>query len=68
MGNKVTISFGGWTTVIFLVLLLCKLWGAINISWFWVFFPLWIGWALVGGAFVLMGILAVIVAVFDNLS
>ena len=36
----------GLGTVIFLILLILKLFGVINISWFWVFFPLLAGIAL----------------------
>ena len=60
--KKVTVSFGlpGIGFIIWLVLLILKLTGAAKISWFWVWFPFWLPWAIVGGlliiAFILLGI------------
>lgn len=36
----------GLGTVIFLILLILKLFGVITISWFWVFFPLIVGFVI----------------------
>lgn len=41
MSNKFSIKDIGFPGVLFIVLLVCKLFGA-NISWLWVFAPLWI--------------------------
>lgn len=49
MSNKVIVNGGvGFPGLLFIVLLVCKLFGA-NITWFWVFSPLWIPLALVMG-------------------
>jgi hypothetical protein len=41
--GKTSISIGpGLGTLTFLVLLVLKLTGLANMTWFWVFFPLWI--------------------------
>lgn len=49
MSNKVIVNGGvGFPGLLFIVLLVCKLFGA-NITWFWVFAPLWIPLALVMG-------------------
>ena len=36
----------GLGSVIFLILLILKLFGVITISWFWVFFPLIVGFVI----------------------
>lgn len=42
MSNKVVVQGGvGFPGLLFIVLLVCKLFGA-NITWFWVFAPSWI--------------------------
>lgn len=49
MSNKVIVNGGvGFPGLLFIVLLVCKLFGT-NITWFWVFSPLWIPLALVMG-------------------
>ena len=42
----VSISFGSAGFILFVVFLILKLTNAWNISWFWVFFPLWLPWAI----------------------
>lgn len=45
--NKVVVQGGvGFPESLFIVLLVCKLFGA-NITWFWVFAPLWIPLVLI---------------------
>lgn len=56
-----TIGLGGLT---FLVLLILKLTGSANVTWFWVFFPLWIGPVIVLGIFAVFMLLALIVSLF----
>lgn len=49
MSNKVIVNGGvGFPGLLFIALLVCKLFG-VNITWFWVFSPLWIPLALVMG-------------------
>lgn len=56
MSNKVVVNGGvGFPGLLFIVLLVCKLFGT-NITWFWVFAPLWIPLALV--------IVSIIIAIF----
>jgi hypothetical protein len=60
--NNVTICI--LLTIVFVIL---KLFGAINWSWWWVFSPLWIFWAIVLGfvilclAFVVLMIIMILV-------
>lgn len=61
MSNSSTkIQLGGGSlslgAIVFLVLLVLKLTGTAAISWFWVFFPLWIGPAIILGIFLLIGL------------
>ena len=42
--NSSGIGFGGFLTLVFIVLKLCKV---INWSWWWVLSPIWIGIVLV---------------------
>lgn len=51
----------GFFPLLFIVLLACKLFGA-NITWFWVFAPLWIPLALVAGFFLVSILIAIFVA------
>lgn len=55
--NKVVVQGG----VGFPGLLVCKLFGA-NITWFWVFAPLWIPLALIAGFFIVSILIAILVA------
>lgn len=48
------IGLGGLT---FLALLVLKLGGWANITWFWVFFPLWFGFAVVIGIILIIAII-----------
>ena len=54
---------------VFVVLLLLKLTAAAAISWFWVFFPLWIGFAVMAAVglcgLLLVGIIGCIGAMLD---
>jgi hypothetical protein len=60
--NKVVVQGGvGFPGLLFIVLLVCKLFGA-NITWFWVFAPLWIPLALVTGSFLVSILIAIFVA------
>lgn len=52
----------GISTVLFLIFLVLKLIGTINWSWWWVFAPLWIPFALIFGFL----ILAIVIAAFDK--
>ena len=51
----------GFFPLLFIVLLVCKLFGA-NITWFWVFAPLWIPLALIAGFFIVSILIAILVA------
>jgi len=44
--------------LVFLLLLALKLTGT-PIGWFWVFFPLWIGFAVIAGLFLLSALIIV---------
>nr|DAL49924.1 MAG TPA_asm: transmembrane protein [Caudoviricetes sp.]DAV04288.1 MAG TPA: transmembrane protein [Caudoviricetes sp.] len=52
----------GISTVLFLIFLVLKLIGTISWSWWWVFAPLWIPFALVFGFL----ILTIVIAAFDK--
>lgn len=52
----------GISTVLFLIFLVLKLIGTISWSWWWVFAPLWIPFALVFGFL----ILTIVIAAFDE--
>lgn len=55
-------GIGGLLTVIFVV---CKIFnfGPIGAwSWWWVFSPLWIGFAVVAGVLLMIGLVALVVA------
>ncbi len=52
----------GLGTVVFLILLVGKVFFHADITWFWVFFPLWIGIAIVFGFVVVVSILAMLLA------
>lgn len=52
----------GISTVLFLIFLVLKLIGTISWSWWWVFAPLWIPFALIFGFL----ILAIVIAAFDK--
>ena len=56
------LGLGTMGFITWLVFLILKVTGVWAISWFWVFFPLWIPWAIAGGIFVLVLIIAIIVA------
>lgn len=51
--------FGSLSGMTFLVLLVLKLCNLAEVTWFWVFFPLWIGWVVVGAVcmFIFLGAL-----------
>ena len=60
--SKVVVKGGlGFPAVLFLVLLVRKLFGA-SISWWWVFAPLWIPLALIAGFFIVSILIAILVA------
>lgn len=60
--NKVVVQGGvGFPGLLFIVLLVCKLFGA-NITWFLVFAPLWIPLALIAGFFIVSILIAILVA------
>lgn len=52
----------GISTVLFLIFLVLKLIGTISWSWWWVFAPLWIPFALIFGFL----ILTIVIAAFDK--
>jgi multisubunit Na+/H+ antiporter MnhF subunit len=67
MDNRtVTINTGGISLIIFLVLLILKLSETVAISWFWVFFPLWIGYAIMLGIFLIVVLLGVIATIINS--
>lgn len=62
MSNKVIVNSGiGFPGLLFVVLLVCKLFGA-NITWFWVFAPLWIPLALVVGFCSVLALIVIFIA------
>lgn len=60
------LGLGTMGFITWLVFLILKVTGTWAISWFWVFFPLWIPWAIAGAIFVLVLIVAVIIACVNN--
>jgi len=63
MGDSdVTVSFGGLSTVLFVVFLILKLTGNIVWSWWWVCSPLIIGYSL---SFILIIIVFIVAASSD---
>lgn len=52
----------GISTVLFLIFLVLKLIGTISWSWWWVFAPLWIPFALIFGFL----ILTIVIEAFDE--
>ena len=52
----------GISTVLFLIFLVLKLIGTISWSWWWVFAPLWMPFALIFGFL----ILTIVIATFDK--
>lgn len=60
------LGFGTMGFITWLVFLILKVTGTWAISWFWVFFPLWIPWAISSVIFALTLIIAVIIACVDN--
>jgi hypothetical protein len=60
--SKVVVKGGlGFPAVLFLVLLVCKLFGA-SISWWWVFCPFWIPLVTIAAFF----IIALVVGIFKH--
>ena len=60
--NKIVVQGGvGFPGLLFIVLLVCKLFGA-YITWFWVFAPVWIPLALIAGFFIVSILIATFVA------
>jgi hypothetical protein len=53
------VTLGG---LVFVVLLVLKLTGLAQVSWFWVFFPLWFGFALFIAAMAAIAALVAVVA------
>lgn len=63
--KKVNVGGGiGLGGIVFCILLVLKLTGAAQISWFWVFFPLWIVPAVLAG----IGLIFFLVYVVLNLK
>lgn len=56
------IGFLGMLTILFIGL---KLTGFVTWSWWWVLSPLWIVWAVVFGFFAIIGLTALVVAVYE---
>ncbi len=64
-GNrKATLSFSLPSVgfIVWLILLIIKLVGAAEISWFWVWFPFWLPWAIIGGILIICLIIVGIAA------
>jgi len=67
-GSLITIKAGGLGTIIFVIFLILKLtdnapeW----LTWFWVFFPLWIGFAIGFGIFILFLVIAAITLIISE--
>ena len=53
-----------WGTGFTIVLALAKLGFGVNISWFWVFAPLWGPWAVIVGLLLLGGVLYLLLLAF----
>jgi len=54
------------TTTVFVVLLTLKIAGALEITWFWVFFPLWIGWFIAIMFFAFMVLIGMLAALLED--
>ena len=70
MADNVQVSGGGISlcSAVFLVFLVLKLIGYINWSWWWVTAPLWGPFALILAIFIVIIIIAGIIAVVDNIK
>ena len=55
---------GGFMGLLTLVFVIAKLWGKIDWSWWWVFAPVWIPWAIILAIFILIGLYLLISEVF----
>lgn len=62
-GGSFGLSLGTMGFITFIVFLILKLTGTWpEISWFWVWFPLWIPWAIAVGLFLLILPIVIIIA------
>jgi hypothetical protein len=68
MADKVEVSGGGIGIcgATFIVFLILKLLGKITWSWWWVTAPLWIPLAIFLGVLLIVGIIALIVAILER--
>ena len=68
--NKVTpiveTSFQSLGIIVFLILLVLKIANVADIPWFWVFFPLWIPFAILLGIAVLTGFILLFILIFTH--
>lgn len=67
IGSSVSVSFTGMgfiTWLVFLILKVTNAWPAL--TWFWVWFPLWIPWAAGIGLFIIIVIIGIIAACILN--
>ena len=58
---------GFFYIIIFLAFFIAKILGKIDWSWWWVFSPLWIPLAIIGGALLVVGIIYVGIIIKDKL-
>ena len=61
-----TISLESIGLITFIVFLILKLTGTLNINWFWVWFPLWIPIAVSMAIYLIFVIIALLVALFTK--
>lgn len=59
--NKVTVDATPWLILMTIVLMCGKLMGWWNMSWMWVFSPLWIPFAFVLGIIAILAVVAIVV-------
>lgn len=60
--SKVVFKGGiGFPGLLFIVLLVCKLYGA-NITWLWVFAPIWLPIVCIAGFFIVSVLIAIFIA------
>lgn len=66
--KKITISYS-WpvATIVFLAFFFAKIFDKIDWSWWWVFSPLWIPLAILGGILLIMGIAYITILIIDKL-
>ena len=64
--KKITISFATpLTVIVFLAFFFAKIFDKIDWSWWWVFSPLWIPLAIIGGIVAIVGLIYLSAIIID---